>query len=107
MGRGKSLSQREQERIADLRIDGTSIKTISYLLDRSQDVIRKYLKDPAAYRTNKHKGRPPVIDQRTKRRIVRMAKHSGKSAYQIKHALKLQVSTRRVQQILSSNPHLE
>jgi len=106
MGRGNALTKDEKRVIINGRRDGYTVIKIAKLVKRSRNVIYNYLWDPEKYGTKTSGGRPPKVTKRQISLIIRKAKRSGKSAASIKNDLKLDVTTRRVQQILRNDGDL-
>lgn len=107
MPRGCTLTELEQNQIKILFETGSSIKEISTRIKRHRNTVSNYLKNPNNYGCIKRNGRKPTVDDRCKRKIRRLAALKDMSAGQIKHQLGLNVTKRRVQQILSTCEHLK
>ena len=67
--------------------------------------MRKFLLNPERYGNKKSPGRPPVITPAAKRQIIRQCK-KGASSAEIKRNLHLDVTPRRVRQILQGDANL-
>ena len=65
------------------------------------------MSSPDTYGTKKYPGKPLKLTKRDKRRVIIAASKGEQSAKQIKETQNIELSTRRVQQILSSTPHLQ
>lgn len=100
------LSDTERERILALREMGMSIRKIAEKCSRSKRTIENLIKDPENYGKKPRSGRPPLVDERDKRRIKFLAINENISASQIRLNLSLPVSTRRVQQILQKSDNV-
>ena len=96
---GTSLSATEQAKIRPYAECKISAPVIAKKLNRNVKAIRNYLKNPDNYLNKKRAGRKPKIRSRYKRNICILASNKNMSAAQIKHALSLDVTKRRVQQI--------
>ena len=107
MGRGKRLTNSKCYLISDYNATSIKVKTISFMMDQSINVINTYLHNPIEYKYIKHPRRYPNIYAHMKRRIMRMARCTGKSASHIRNILKLDVTTHQVQQILSEDTRLK
>ena len=107
MPRAPTLSGFEKGQIMTLHQEGLSIRAIAERLKRGKNVIHKYLSSPDTYGTKKSPGRPSKLTKRDKRRLILAASKGDLSAKQIKEAQNIELSTRRVQQILSLTPHLQ
>ena len=104
---GLPLSKTEQGQIVAYRHCGKSVRAISRQIGRSVGVVHKFLRSPTQYTAKKKRGINRKISQNTKRRLLRTASNAVSSASQMKTALGLQISVRRVQQILHATPHLK
>ena len=63
------------------------------------------MRSPGTYQTKKSLGSSSKLTKRDKRRLILAASKGEQSAKQIKETQNVELSTRRVQQILSSTPH--
>ena len=106
MGRARKLTDFEKGEIIAYHRAGKSNRAIVPLVGRSLNVINNFLKDPAVYGTRKSPGRPSTISERDKRRIHREASNSVKNCTQIKKDLGLNVTSRRVLQLIRKNPNI-
>lgn len=107
MPRGTHLSIEERTRIKSLRECGTTIREIARRMQRNKKTIFSFLKNPDSYGTSKRTGRKPLVCERTKRQIKRLAIDTHISPSKIKLQLSLPVSTRRIQQILKNDENLK
>ena len=64
MPRGKCLSVREKGQIDAYHDLGLSNRAISRKIERSLDVVNRYIKNPGIYGTEKRSGRKPKVDGR-------------------------------------------
>lgn len=107
MGRKKTLTKFEQGRIVEMKNAGKSIRAIHLELGRSRNAIRRYLNNQETYGV-RNNGSPAVkITSTDRRNLLREARKGESSASTIKNNLNLPISTRRIQQILTSDPHLQ
>lgn len=106
MPRGLPLSNFEQGKILAYRDSGLSFREISRRMNRSVKVIHNFSLDPIRYTSKKKRGIIQKISNNAKRRLIRAASNSVASASNIRRTLELDVSVRRVQQILHDTPHL-
>ena len=108
MGQRKMLNELERAQIEVLARSNPdwTYKQIAIQVQRSPQVVAKYLKSPETYGTLKSSGRPKVTTPRQDREIFRRAANRKMRADQICRDLKLDCSVRTVQQRLSSNPKL-
>lgn len=107
MPRGKKLSDEERAKIDAYRESGLSCRQIAFKLHRSPSVVEKYVKRPELYGIKKRSGRPPTITDREKRKIIRLAAIEHKTASEIKGEMHLNITNRRVRQILHASDHLK
>jgi DDE superfamily endonuclease len=70
-------------------------------------VVNNFLQNRENYGKNYNSGRPSVITSAEKRRLIRSAGNSFKTASQLLSENNLSVGVRRVQQILSGSQHLK
>lgn len=106
MPRGTSFSEMEQVSIKSYREAGLGVSEIAAKLNRHRNSISNFLKNPDNYGKTKRTGPKPKVDERAKRSIKRLATEKNMSANQIKQELSLNVTKRRVQQILSEDINL-
>lgn len=108
MPSGKRLNDVEKAKILALK-DNTNIPVykIAQKINRSEKVVRNFLKDRKNYGKKKSSGRRPTITSAQKRRLIRSATNSLKSAAELKSENELEVGVRRVQQILSNSNRLK
>lgn len=107
MGRGKKLSTEEIAKIVALK-DHTSKsnREIAKIVSRSEKVVRNYLKNRNEYGQKSSGGRPSKLDAHQKRRLIRCASQSTKSAKCLRNDVGLQVSPRTVCRILNASKQL-
>lgn len=106
MSTGKALNENEKRCIILLRSQGLSIIKIANALDRSETVVRNFLRNPEAYGTKKSKGRPPKLSAADRRKIVRLAATGDYNSRDILNEMKLDVTLRCVQRVLQAAPNL-
>src|SRR5690242_7981969 len=100
MGRGALLTDEECGRIKGLREAGQGIREIARRVKRSTDTVRRVLGgDDSGER--KRMGPKPLMSERAVRLLVRTAATGDFSAAQLKHELRLDVSVRTIQRVLS------
>ena len=104
MPKAKMLSDEERITILANARANMSDKDIATLVDRNINTIRRFLKDPDAYGTAKHPGRPPLLDPTSRRRLIREATKGKASSRQLVTICDLPVKDRRVRQLLQSDP---
>jgi IS30 family transposase len=103
LSRGRRLSQDEKVRIMAQHECGKSARAIARDMGRSADVVARFLRDPEGYSTQNHKR---LITDRAIRRLINEAAKGEKSAERLREEHSISLSTRRVQQILSSSSFL-
>ncbi|KAL7726528.1 hypothetical protein ACLKA6_001150 [Drosophila palustris] len=103
MPRGTHLLEEDRGLIRGLAEGGKNITYIAARVNRHRNTIANFLKNPETYGQNKRSGRPTDIDMRCKRQIRRLAVEDNKSCTEIKRQLQLDISSRRINQILKGN----
>jgi len=103
MPSGLHLSEEDRGMIKGLAESGQTISYIAARLYRHRNTISNFLKNPESYGKIKRSGRPTEIDERCKRQIRLLAVQDNKSCMEIKGQLNLDVSKRRINQILNQN----
>ena len=106
LARGPALSVAEKEKILSLFRTGARINRIANELQRSRNIVRRFLSDPAGYGKSTTLGRPCKISKTALRRLLREASKGQLSSKQLQQALELNITPRRVRQILKSAPNL-
>ena len=84
-------------------VQNNTIRGIALKLNRSKTTIQNYLRDPISYRTISRHGPIPVIIERDKRQIKRLAVSENISCGQIKSKMNQNVTVRRINQILNKD----
>lgn len=107
MPRGTKLSEIERAKIDVYRESGETIRSIAFKMNRSKTTVHNYLQDPSSYGSIKRKGAKPKLTSRDKRQIKRLALSNNLSCSQIKSKLCLNVTTRRVNQILNEDLNIK
>lgn len=107
MPRATTLSDIEQARVLAYKESGVAICEIAAKLNRHRNTISNFVKSPDSYATIKRTGAKPKVDERAKREIRRLATRKNMSAAQIKRELSLDITKRRVQQILHEDVNLK
>lgn len=108
MGRGKPLNEAEKAKISLLKdLVKMSNRQIAKKIGRGRVVVGNFLKNRENYGKNYVTGRPSAITSAQKRRLIRNAGNSFKSARQLQSENDLPIGIRRVQQILSGSKHLK
>lgn len=101
MGRSKSLTEVEKQLILRYHQEKKNLSEISKLINRSRDVIRRYIKNPSNYGQNWYSQGNRKLDERSKRRIVKYAAQSGSSCSRIRADLNLNVTARTINNVLA------
>lgn len=104
--RGKRLTDVEKGQIIAFNSCGKSKKAIARDLDRSEDLIRRFLADPSAYGTKKSTGQPKKLSPEDESRVEEAASNTLKSCETIKRELSLNVSRHTVWRTISKNPNI-
>lgn len=108
MGKGKPLNEVEKAKISTLKdYNNMTNRQIAKEIGRSKDVIGNFLKNRENYGKKYTSGGRSTITSAEKRRLIRNAGNSFKSARQLKSENDLSIGIRRIQQILSGSPHLK
>lgn len=106
MPRGKVLSSEEQAKIKAFRDAGFSLRKIAVKLNRSTNVIHKFLKLGKNYGKN-HGGANQKLTRRHRSRIFNEIRNGNKTASDVTKVLELPVTVRRVQQVLQEDKRLK
>uniref|UniRef100_A0A7I5EEC8 HTH_Tnp_Tc3_2 domain-containing protein n=1 Tax=Haemonchus contortus TaxID=6289 RepID=A0A7I5EEC8_HAECO len=94
MGRGSLLSDSEKKE------QGLSNRRIARDLGRSHTVVDNFIKNPEEHGTRRSAGRPSLLSDRDKRRILREASNSTKSCMEIRSSLNLNASKDTVWRVI-------
>lgn len=103
MPRGKTFSSEEIGQIMAYKECGWSNRAIATKINRSHVGVANVIKLGPLYGKTTRSGRPPIITVRQKREIIREASLKKLSASEIRRKLELNVTTRRVGQILHNS----
>ena len=106
MPQGTRLTELEQGKILAYKDAGMSIHQIAKTISRSRKVISNFLRDPNCYVSKKKRGIRRKISEKAKRRLLRAASNQITSASKLKRSMELNISVRRVQQVLQAAPYL-
>jgi transposase len=106
MPKGVKLSEFEKGRIEGLKKANLSNREIAKQLNRSHDVVNKYLKDRSKYGKNQRSGRKPLLTPRDKRMIIQKASNKTISINQIKRETGLQASKSTIWRVIDRCPNL-
>ena len=99
------LSANEQIEITAYASTGMSGSPPAAAINRSKDVVCRFLRDPDEYNRQKHCGRKPNVSPTAVRRLFREASSGDKSARQLCEDLELPVGVSRVHQLLINPPY--
>ncbi|KAJ8557035.1 hypothetical protein ON010_g8930 [Phytophthora cinnamomi] len=106
MPRGTKLTEEEQHRITAFSEAGLSERAIATRVQRSRPVVHAILSDPEGYTKVKRSGRPKKLTPKARRRLLREASKGQLSSAELKMALELPVSARRIREILQADPNM-
>jgi len=106
MPRGTQLSDFEKGEIITLNHACIPRTAIAEQLNRSRNLITRFLSDVSAYGKRKRTGRPKKLTEAAKRRLIRAAAEGSMGSRQLVKALQLEVKASRVRQVLAEVPHL-
>lgn len=107
MARAKLLSELEKVKISTLKdYNKMSNRQIAKEINRSEHVVRNFLKNREKYGQNKATGQPRKISNTQKRQLIRSAANNFKSAKQLMIENNVPVGVRRVRQILKASNNL-
>ena len=106
MPHGIRLTELEQGKILAYKDSGMSIHQIAEKLNRSRKVISNFLRDPSSYIYKKKRGVRRKISEKAQRRLLRAASNQITSASKLQRSMQLNISVRRVQQVLQAAPYL-
>ncbi|KAK9685314.1 Tc3 transposase [Popillia japonica] len=104
MARGKILNEYEKGQINALNNEGFSNRGIARKINRSEHVVRNFLKNKENYGKKKRSGRPHALSSRDKRRILRVASNSSLTAREIGSAAGVNTNVRNIQRLLKKSP---
>ena len=101
---GKNLNCVKKAEINVLKVNTSmSNRKIANIVNRSESVARKYLKDPVKYGQRYSPGRPSKITKRQKQLLIRSACNSTKSSRVLCEETWLDITHRRVHQVLNQS----
>lgn len=106
MPKGSILSEKERGKILAFHEEGLSNRKIAIKINRSEGVIRSFLKNPSFYGQCKKGGPKQKLTSRDKRRIINAASNSTKSAVQIIRELGINVSRWTVNRVLKASSNI-
>ncbi|KAG3247625.1 hypothetical protein PI124_g7690 [Phytophthora idaei] len=104
MPRGRVLTEKEKGEISALHKCGLSERAIATALERSRPLIHAYLTSPDTYNTTKRPGRPKQLTPTSEGRLFREASKGKLSAPKLKTQLQLDLSARRIRELLQKHP---
>ena len=105
--RGKNLSEQERAQIRKLKTAKISGKKISKHLDRSRNVVLRYMKSPENYRDKKRCGRKSRLTNSRSRLLIRGAQKGKPSARDLVQNLSVPLRVKRVKTLLRSESSIE
>lgn len=107
MPKGKVLSEYEKGQIDTMLKNGDSFRKIAQNLQRSHNAIMNYSRNSKQYGRKNPGGRPKVITNKNRRRILRAASNFKGNARELKSSLGVEASLRTVQRVLKSSRNLK
>lgn len=106
MGRGKTLTIAEIEKVKVLRDQGFCRAAIAREINRSFNVVSNFLENPETYGKNQ-KGRTfRATTARERRHILREASNSSRTARQIADTVGTSASVRTVRRVIKASSHI-
>ncbi|TGZ63230.1 hypothetical protein CRM22_007024 [Opisthorchis felineus] len=105
MPRGPQLTEQERGKILAYREAGMSCRMISSLIGRSKTVVNNFLNNPKSYGKLKPTGRKKSVAEEKVERLILSESTKGLSASHLKVVANLNVSVRRVQQLIRNFRH--
>lgn len=106
MPRGTYLNDLEKGKILGFYEKNVSFREIGRRLNRSEKVVRNFLKNQDNYGRNKKGGPKCKLSDRNKRMIIRLASNSINSLNDVVKKLNLNVSRSTVNRVLNNAPHI-
>lgn len=106
MGRGKMLSDFEKGKILGLRARQLGIRDIARKIGRSPNLVSNFLSNTEEYGTKKSPGRPTILSQRLKRKIINAASNNTIGTRKIASAQNPKISATTVWRVLDRSPTL-
>ena len=108
MPKGQKLNSVEKAQIDALKHNSNlSIRRITKIINRSDCVVRNYLKNSNGYCQKSTPGRPPKLNNRDKRSIIRAASNSQKPSRLPCEVPSVDITPRRIRQILDEFGYLK
>lgn len=103
MPRGKELSVEEKAKISSYLECNLSNREIAKRINRSHGLIDNFVRLGENYGQRKRTGCKPKLTNRQKRQIISAASKPGSTSKKIKYELDLNVTDRRVRQVLNQS----
>lgn len=107
MPRGNALTEIEKGKALAFKETGLSMRAIAKKINRSYNVIYNFFSDSENYGKKPKSGRPQVLSEKAKRRVVREASNKFISLAKIKSNLKLKASRSTIFRVLKANPNIK
>ncbi|CAO4375531.1 unnamed protein product [Caenorhabditis nigoni] len=107
MPRGHLLTDAEKASIDAFKTSGWTNRAIAKHLNRSHDCINRFVSNRTRNNQPNKAGRPPKLNSRAKRSIVRVASNTMKSCNDIKKELNLGVSKCTIWRALKNDPNIK
>ncbi|KAI1697893.1 tc3 transposase domain-containing protein [Ditylenchus destructor] len=106
MPRGTQLSNLEKGQIQAFKTGGHSNRWIAKQINRSLDVVNRFVRDMAGYGKNNGGGRPAKLSPRAKRQIQAAAAQATIGSRRIRTELELNASHQTVWRAIQDSPNL-
>ncbi|CDF39636.1 unnamed protein product [Chondrus crispus] len=107
MPRGPPLTDNEKGQILALHHQLLSLRDIAQTLERSVGAVQRFLKNPNRHSRRRAHVTGQKITVGQEKALIRKACSGEYSARDLKNKMDFPIAVRRVQQILSSTPHLK
>lgn len=101
------LSEYEKGQIDVLKRQGCSQRQIAKEINRSATVVHNYIRLGENYGASPRSGRPPSLDERAKRRVLRLVSDGNHSCSQILAETKLNVSSKTINRVIKESGFFE
>lgn len=106
MPKSSALSQFEQGQVWAFKNQGYSIRKIASKIKRSKSVVHNCVQLGQKYAKKSRSGRPPTLSAQDKRTLSRLASNFKLSSEEIRVESNVQVSSRRIRQVLQANNNI-
>ncbi|RAW25682.1 hypothetical protein PC110_g17902 [Phytophthora cactorum] len=106
MPRGTKLTQEEQQRTLAFSEVCLSERDIANLVRRSRPAVHSFLNDPDGYNKSKRSGATTKLTLTAIRQLLRETSKGAMSSTELKMALELPISARRIRELLQDDPDM-